>query len=251
MATKGSAQKPSAGDDGRISVTQYLRGQDPLVRPLLREVIKVAREVGGEMEERAYRAWGIWLISDRGDVSMSGLRDRVNVRMRASAADHDRRGLLRGTGKSRYVPVRSLEDAQSDGLRELLRHALATGPRRLRLNEGRGKQILERVRRICLDLPNAEERLSHGTPTFFVRGKQFAQVWAGHHDDHGLQLWCAAPGGAQSTLVKADPGLFFIPPYLGSRGWLGVRLERPDWPEIERVIEDGHALIAGVSRTRY
>lgn len=244
MATKSETKNATPGNDGRIPVADYLRLQDPFVRPLLREVIKVARGVGGGLEERAYRGWGLWLISDRGDVSMSGLRDHVKVRMRASAADNDRAGLLRGTGKSRYVPIRTLEDAQSDGLRALLRHELATGARRLKISEGKGKQIFERVRRICLSLPNAEERLSHGTPTFFVRGKQFAQVWAGHHDDHGLQLWCAAPGGAQSGLVKADPDRFFVPPYVGHRGWLGVRLDKPDWDVTERVIADAYAVIA-------
>lgn len=240
----------TSGQDGRIPVDEYLRPYDPFVRTLARAVRTVARSVAGKIQERAYRGWGMWLISDRGDVSIGASRDHVKVRVRASAAQHDRHGLLRGSGKTRYVRVRSLEDARSDGLRLLLRGALATGPKKLDLSEGEGKPILERVRRICTGLPDVSERLSHGTPTFFTRGRQFAQVWAGHHEDKGLQLWCAAASGAQDGLVKADPQRFFVPPYVGHRGWLGVRLERPDWPVIERVLDEAYSEMATGARAR-
>jgi hypothetical protein len=112
-----------------------------------------------------------------------------------------------------------------------------------------GRGALERVRSICLALPGTTERLSHGTPTFFVGAKQFAQYWNDHHSDDREALWCAAPVGMQRMRVRADPKRFFVPPYVGHRGWLGVRLDRrPRWADIEGIIEEAHACVA--PRTR-
>ena len=106
---------------------------------------------------------------------------------------------------------------------------------------------LERLRAICLALPAVTERPSHGTPTWFVQDKKtFVQFWVdGHHDDHFPHLWCAAPPGAQHELIAADPERYFRPPYVGHRGWLGVRLDRdPDWAEIAEVCADAYRAIA-------
>ena len=107
-------------------------------------------------------------------------------------------------------------------------------------------RALERLREICLGLPEVEERLSHGAPTFFVRGKRpFVMVLTDHHGDGRFALWCAAGEGIQSLLVEADPERFFVPPYVGHRGWLGVRLDRGvDWDEIAGIAEDAFAEIA-------
>ena len=103
---------------------------------------------------------------------------------------------------------------------------------------------LERVRALCLDLPEATERLSHGSPTFFVK-KSFVMFLNDHHGDGRLALWCAAPEGAQQALTGADPERFFLPPYVGVRGWIGVRLDvRPDWDEIAGIIEDAYRAVA-------
>jgi hypothetical protein len=108
------------------------------------------------------------------------------------------------------------------------------------------ERILERVRELCLALPETSERLSHGAPTFFVRGKRaFVMALTDHHGDGRFALWCAAPDGAQSMLVEADPERFFVPPYVGHRGWLGVRLDRGlDWDEIAGIAEDAYAEVA-------
>jgi hypothetical protein len=99
--------------------------------------------------------------------------------------------------------------------------------------------VATRVRAICTALPGVAERLSHGSPAFFA-GKQFVMVWPdGHHDDEFPHLWCAAPEGAQEQLVHGDPSRFFRPPYVGSRGWLGVRLDgEVDWVMVEALCED-------------
>lgn len=106
---------------------------------------------------------------------------------------------------------------------------------------------MERVREVCLALPEVEERPSHSAPTFFVRGrKSFVMVWPeGHHHHHFPHLWCAAPPGAQEELIAEDPARFFRPPYVGHRGWLGVRLDRdPDWSEIAELCTDAYRVIA-------
>jgi hypothetical protein len=80
-------------------------------------------------------------------------------------------------------------------------------------------RALARVRKLCLALPEATERLSHGAPTFFVRGKKaFLMVLDDHHGDGRLAIWCAAPEGLQRALVESDPERFFVPPYVGHRG---------------------------------
>jgi len=105
---------------------------------------------------------------------------------------------------------------------------------------------LQRVRALCLSLPEVNERLSHGSPTFFIRDKKtFVMYLDNHHDDGRLALWCAAPEGMQETLVRAEPEHYFRPPYVGHRGWIGVRLDRGlDWNEIAGAIEDAYACIA-------
>ena len=110
----------------------------------------------------------------------------------------------------------------------------------------RRKHTLERIREICLALPETSERLSHGAPTFFVRGKRaFVMVLTDHHGDGRFAIWCAAPEGLQAMLVEADPERFFVPPYVGHRGWLGVRLDHGlDWDELAGIVEDAFAEVA-------
>lgn len=103
------------------------------------------------------------------------------------------------------------------------------------------------VRAICLALPEVTERLSHGAPTWFVRDKRaFVTLWAeGHHADDFPHLWCAAPPGAQQELAASDPDRFFRPPYVGGRGWIGVRLDGDvDWTEIAELCQDAYRAIA-------
>jgi hypothetical protein len=98
------------------------------------------------------------------------------------------------------------------------------------------------VRALCGSLPGVTEKLSHGHPTFFVGGKCFAYFLDNHHGDGRLALWCMAPAGAQAMLVDSNPDHYFIPPYVGHRGWVGVRLDRDNaWPQIAAVLEAAYA----------
>jgi hypothetical protein len=105
--------------------------------------------------------------------------------------------------------------------------------------------IVDRVRAICLALPGCEERVSHGGPAFFV-GRQFVMVWpTGHHDNDFPHLWCAAPPGVQEELASTEPDRFFRPPYVGHRGWIGVRLDGDvDWDEVAMICREAHRVIA-------
>ncbi|MEZ5179174.1 MAG: MmcQ/YjbR family DNA-binding protein [Acidimicrobiales bacterium] len=107
-------------------------------------------------------------------------------------------------------------------------------------------RALAEVRKACLALPAVEERLSHGAPAFFVRGrKSFVMFLDDHHGDGVLGIWCAAPPGAQAELVDTEPDRFFVPPYVGHRGWVGVRLDRaPDWAELAAIVTDAYRHVA-------
>ena len=104
---------------------------------------------------------------------------------------------------------------------------------------------LEKLRKLCLALPETTERLSHGEPTWFVRDKKTFVMYADHHHDNRVAFWCAAPDGAQEALVAAHPDRFFRPPYVGYRGWLGVWLDVPvDWDEIAGIVTDAYRMVA-------
>jgi hypothetical protein len=104
---------------------------------------------------------------------------------------------------------------------------------------------LGRLRRICLALPEVSERLSHGEPAWFVRGRRLFVTFADHHHDDRVALWCAAPGGAQEALVAKRPERFFRPPYVGHRGWLGVVLdEGVDWSEVADIVTEAYRVVA-------
>jgi hypothetical protein len=105
---------------------------------------------------------------------------------------------------------------------------------------------LRRVRQLCLDLPEVTERPSHGSPTWFVRDKKTIVMFHDdHHGDGRLALWCAAPPGVQAQMVDEDPVRFFVPPYVGHRGWLGVRLDIDvDWDEVAGIVEDAFRTVA-------
>lgn len=109
----------------------------------------------------------------------------------------------------------------------------------------RDPDLVVNVRRICMAFPDVTERLSHGAPTWFVR-KTFVTLWDhGHHGDEFPHLWCAAPDGAQQELVDTEPDRYFRPPYVGGRGWVGMRLDVAlNWDEVAGVCEEAYRTVA-------
>jgi predicted DNA-binding protein (MmcQ/YjbR family) len=104
---------------------------------------------------------------------------------------------------------------------------------------------LERLRALCLALPGATEQEAWGDPTWRVRGRIFA-MQKGNYEGGRPSLWLKAPAGEQAARVAADPALFFVPPYVGHKGWIGAYLDGPhiDWDRLGGLIEASYLLIA-------
>jgi hypothetical protein len=96
-------------------------------------------------------------------------------------------------------------------------------------------QPLARVRELALQLPGTQERLSHGQPTFFVAGKQFAQFRRNHHGDDRTVV-CVRTSGPdeQAMLIEADPQTYSRPAYLAPSGWVSINLagDAVDWDHV-------------------
>ena len=113
------------------------------------------------------------------------------------------------------------------------------------------RAALDRLRPVVEALPSAFEKVSHGTPTFFVGKGSKARTFASLHDEREwfegrLCLWLAAPEGMQQGVVAGDPEHWFVPPYVGHRGWIGLRLDLPDtdWDGAAGALEDAYAFMA-------
>lgn len=113
-------------------------------------------------------------------------------------------------------------------------------------------EIYERVYRMALGFPGAEHKLSHGAPSFHVRGKMFLNFVDSHHGDGRVGVWCKATPGDQRRLVAQDPQRFYVPPYVGVKGWVGVRLDQAnaDWIELAILVEEAWASVAPKSIAR-
>ncbi|TMB82603.1 MAG: MmcQ/YjbR family DNA-binding protein [Chloroflexi bacterium] len=103
--------------------------------------------------------------------------------------------------------------------------------------------LLKRLRGICLAFPEATEGGGVGNPSFRVRDKIFAM----RHDRHAgrWSVWCKAPAGAQHALVQSDASRYFVPPYVGVHGWIGISFEvDPDWDFTADLIEQSYRMTA-------
>lgn len=106
---------------------------------------------------------------------------------------------------------------------------------------------LTKIREICLAFPETSERLSHGSPSFFIREKKTFTTFhlADHYREDSANIWCPAPPGVQEQMVEAEPRRFYRPPYVGHRGWIGVRLEvDPDWDEVAGIVDEAFRHVA-------
>ncbi|MDO9019211.1 MAG: MmcQ/YjbR family DNA-binding protein [Deltaproteobacteria bacterium] len=106
--------------------------------------------------------------------------------------------------------------------------------------------LLTRVRAICHDFAGTEEKLSHGAPWFHVRGKGMLTFANDHHGDGRVAVWCWSTPDEQRRLVRMDPDVYFVPPYVGVKGWVGVRLERPttDFEALAALVEEAWRAVA-------
>jgi hypothetical protein len=105
-------------------------------------------------------------------------------------------------------------------------------------------RTIDRIRKICLGLPEAMEKPfgGHTSPAFRVRDKMFVVV-----SEDRTTLTAKAPPGVQGILINSDPRRFFVPKYVGNKGWVGVRLDlaiQPDWEELAEIIYESYCLLA-------
>ena len=111
--------------------------------------------------------------------------------------------------------------------------------------QGTVRSPVERLRRICLALPQTTEKIAWGEPTWRVKGKLFAQLDDHHHGADHLAVWLPAPLGEQESLIFLDAERFFRPPYVGARGWVGVRIDgRPDWKVVASLVQQAYREVA-------
>jgi predicted DNA-binding protein (MmcQ/YjbR family) len=105
--------------------------------------------------------------------------------------------------------------------------------------------VLTQLREICITMPAANERLSHGEPCWFVaKGRCFASFADQHHDNR-VSVWLAAPPGIQEVLIASEPTKFFRPPYVGVKGWIGVYMDVPtDWDEVAELVLESYRCVA-------
>src|SRR5256885_16799423 len=133
---------------------------------------------------------------------------------------------------------------------------MTSGPgRRVKKARGAGRRSdhgpVDRLRAICLAVPGATEKVAWGEPTWRVRGKLFAQLDDHHHGADHIAVWLPAPLGEQEAMVFTDPARFFRPPYVGPRGWVGVRIDRrPSWTVVAKLVKQAYHMVAAPETTR-
>ena len=111
---------------------------------------------------------------------------------------------------------------------------------------GAAEEPFARVRTLCMALPGVYEKEAWGEATYRVeRGKMFAMCANDHHDDGRIAVWCLSTADGREVLLENDPEGFFVPPYVGPSGWVGVRLDRDlDWALVAEVLAEAHRLAA-------
>jgi hypothetical protein len=110
------------------------------------------------------------------------------------------------------------------------------------------ERACKRLAGLVARLPGIEVHEEHGHTGYLVRGKRIGWLLVDHHGDGRLALWVKAPPGEQESLVGGDPRRFFVPPYLGHRGWVGVQVDPgadPDWDEVAALLEQSWRMTAG------
>jgi len=110
-----------------------------------------------------------------------------------------------------------------------------------------GSQV-RRLRRLCLAMPEAVEKISHGEPTFFTPKRVFAMFSNNHHGDGHVAVWLPAGDGVQEALIEEAPQIYYRPPYVGSSGWIGVEMSRVDDVQLGALIREAFGLMVAKDR---
>jgi predicted DNA-binding protein (MmcQ/YjbR family) len=109
---------------------------------------------------------------------------------------------------------------------------------------------IKKLRAVCLALGEVVEKEAWGECTFrVVNGPMFAMTDNNHHQSGHVAVWVKAPAMAQEILISSDSKRFFKPPYMGHKGWVGVRLDsKPDWEQLTAILKDGYEMSLPVKK---
>jgi uncharacterized protein YdhG (YjbR/CyaY superfamily) len=214
------------------SVTEYIASKPKEARTALTAVRKAIRTAVPKAEEGlsyqipAYTLNGVPVLYFAGwkaHYSIYPASDALVAAFTRELAPYERsKGTIRFP-LSEPVPVKLIERIARVRAKQITARDTGKGGRR----SGRDKQ-LERVRRLCTTLPSVSEKLSHGTPTFFVEKDKgvFAMFADNHHQDGHLAVWVPVREGLQPLLIEDAPAIYYKPPYVGASGWVGVNLDQ-------------------------
>jgi len=214
------------------SVNEYIASKPSDVRPVLKRLRSIIRKAVPAAEEGisyqipAYKLDGVPVLYFGGWKQHYSLYPASDALAAAFKDELSRYELSKGTIRfplSEPIPVDLIERIAKFRVEQLTQREKGKGARK----KGRKSQ-LERVRRICATMPSVSEKLSHGTPTFFVEKDKgvFTMFADNHHQDGHLAVWLPAPPGLQSALIEDAPETYFKPPYVGSSGWIGIELDQ-------------------------
>lgn len=230
------------------SVKDYIASKPKDVRVALERVRRAVRKALPKAEESlsyqipTYRSNGVAVIYFAGwkaHYSLYPASDALVAKFSRELAPYER---SKGTIKfplSEPVPEALISRIVRFRVDQLTAREKTAGPKK-----GREAQ-LQRVRRLVARLPSVAEKLSHGTPTFFVEQDKgvFAMFVDDHHQDGHLAVWVPVADGQQPLLLEEEPGLYFKPPYVGSNGWVGVKLDKVRDDTLQAHLREAWALI--------
>jgi len=232
------------------SVDQYIASKPKDVRAILERVRGAIRTAVPAAEEAisyrmpVYTLDGVPVLYFAGwkhHYSLYPASDALIAAFRDELAGYQRTGSTIRFPLSEPVPVPLIKRIARFRAKQLIKRDAGKRARKT----GRHAQ-LERVRRFCDALPNVTEKLSHGTPAFFVEKDKgvFAMFADHHHEDGHLAVWLPVPEGLQSALIEEEPKTYFKPPYVGSSGWIGIELARIRDDALEIHLREAWQLVA-------
>ena len=238
------------------SVKDYIASKPTNLQKILKQVRSTIREALPGTEEGlsyqipVYKLNGVPVLYFAGwkaHFSLYPASDALVAEFKHELAPYK---LTRGTIRfplSEPVPVGLIKRLAKFRARQLTMREKGKGSR-----TGSRETQLERVRRLCATVPSVSEKISHGTPTFFVEKDKgvFAMFADNHHQDGHLAVWVPAPDGLQSALIQDAPATYFKPPYVGSSGWIGIELNRIDDHALQIHIRQAWELTARKKKPR-
>jgi uncharacterized protein YdhG (YjbR/CyaY superfamily) len=236
------------------SVSEYITSKPQALRSILKQVRSTIRKAVPAVEEGisyqipVYKLNGVPVLYFAGWKEHFSLYPASDALVAAFKKELDGYEISKGTIRfplSEPIPISLIERIAKFRAEQLTARDKPRGRKK-----GREKQ-LERIRRICATMPSFSEKLSHGTPTFFVQKDKgvFTMFADNHHEDGHLAVWLPAPSGLQAALIEDAPKTYFKPPYVGSGGWIGIELDQIDDDALAIHVSEAWKIAAGKKKT--